>query len=91
VQPTEIGISSMAKKTVNHEAAPLLITVLRSVDEATSGKRRQWVDVGSLHLDDEEDRIVASFVLAERLGWLQIGPAHSVAITDAGRKQIAKR
>lgn len=76
---------------MNHEVPPLLITVLRSVDEATSGKRRHWVDVGALNLDDDENRIVASFVLAERLGWLQIGPAHSVAITDEGRKQIPKR
>jgi hypothetical protein len=80
----------MAKNPVNHEAAPLLITVLRRVDEATS-KRRFWVDMGSLHIDDEEERIVASFVLAERLGWLQIGPEHTVAITDAGRKQLPKR
>jgi hypothetical protein len=84
----------MANKSLNHEVPPLVLTVLRSVDEATSGKRRpHWVDVGSLNLDDEEERIVASLVLAERLGWLETGgsPVHSVAITAEGRRQIKTR
>lgn len=77
----------------DHKPSPLVLRLLRAVDEAAQGKKApHWVAIASLRLRVDQLRLEQAIAFAARSGWLKVAghPPVTVALTESGTRFIAE-
>jgi len=80
-------------KGADHKPSPMVLRLLRAVDEAAQGKKAPyWVGVTSLRLKVDRLRLEQAIAFAARSGWLKAAghPPLTVALTESGTDLIAE-